>query len=318
MAKDKPKTTKPKGKEKGPYDSWSYQDTQAKYSISAALIKNDTTGSLKPFIKRVNAYIQENGALPTADQLDKWSLEYEWFNKYDSNQQAALKAKYDPLTKLDYENSIKSIKAQVQSTADSIGVPLTATQLDTIAEGAKFNNWTEYEIRDQLAPMLAAAATAGDDLLGQAGDAQAALEKWSAENGLDLSDQALSTYVERMAYNEQSIDDVKDELRRTYLAGTFPAWADKISEGLDPSVLVAPYKQTAARLLEVDDTALGFDDPLIQKAMQGVGPDGKPSVVPMYEYEKQVRSDPRWDKTNNAYATYTKVGNDLARLFGFG
>jgi hypothetical protein len=81
--------------------------------------------------------------------------------------------------------------------------------------------------------------------------------------------------------------------------------------------LAAPYVSTAERLLEVGEGTLGFDDPIIKAGMQSTDSNGQPRVLPLYEYERMVRDDPRWDYTNNAYATYTKVGTDLLRMFGF-
>jgi hypothetical protein len=86
---------------------------------------------------------------------------------------------------------------------------------------------------------------------------------------------------------------------------------------MDPADIAAPYKQRMARLLEVDENEIDLNDQLLQRGMQGVGADGKPSVVPLYSFEKQVREDPRWQYTDNAYETYTRVGTDLLRMFGF-
>lgn len=307
-----------KADKKSPYDKWSYEDAAAKYSVSAALIKNDDTGSLKPFFNKVAAYMQKYGKPPTQAQFDKWSLNYEWFSKYDSGQQEALKQKYDPLTAKDYANSVESLKSQIKYVADNMGAPVSDSALATMAEQAKFNGWTDYEIREQLAPMVAAAATAGSDLMGAAGDAQTVLKQWMNQNGIAVNDQDIAPYVQRIAAGQQSIDDVKADMRKTYMTGMYPAWSDRIAEGVDPAALAAPYKHTIAGLLEVDDSSVGFDDPLLKKAMQGIGADGKPAVVPMYQFEQMVRQDPRWDKTNNAYSTYAKVGNDLLRTFGIG
>jgi hypothetical protein len=54
----------------------------------------------------------------------------------------------------------------------------------------------------------------------------------------------------------------------------------------------------------------------LQQAMQGVGPDGKPSVVPLYAFDKQIKKDDRWQYTENAMDTYAKVGTGLLQMFG--
>jgi hypothetical protein len=39
--------------------------------------------------------------------------------------------------------------------------------------------------------------------------------------------------------------------------------------------------------------------------------------LPLYEFEKMVRDDPRWQKTDNAYQLYTRAGTNLLQMFGF-
>jgi hypothetical protein len=39
--------------------------------------------------------------------------------------------------------------------------------------------------------------------------------------------------------------------------------------------------------------------------------------LPMYEFEKQIRQDPRWQKTNNAHESYARMAQDVLRMFGF-
>jgi len=161
---------------------------------------------------------------------------------------------------------------------------------------------------------LNATLTAGD-AIGEAGTNQAALQQWAAANGLQLSADAAAAYVGRMTLGEQSFNDVKDEIRRTYLAGMYPAWADKINAGTDPSVVFDPYKNSIKNLLELSD--VGLDDPLMKQILQKTDKDGKPVAVPLYEAERMARQDPRWQQTDNAYATYANVATSLLRTFGF-
>lgn len=290
----------------------------AQYALTAALIQSDKTGSLAVFAKRYRDYINEHGNAPTEYQLKQWAGETEWFQNHNAAQQAALKAQNDPLLAKDYQDSVDRLKGRIQNAAERYGVPLDDATLSELARQGRYDNWDDYEIQNHLAPLLATAASAGTDLSGQAGDAQSTLKQWLDSNGINLPDSAISQFVERFAFGKQSIDDIKDEIRKTYMTGYFPAWADKINQGLDPSALAGPYRDTISKLLEVDEGSVGFDDPLLKRAMQGIGPDGKPAVIPMYEFERMVREDPRWDKTNNAYETYANIGTGILRTFGFG
>jgi len=149
-----------------------------------------------------------------------------------------------------------------------------------------------------------------------AGDFQTDLRNWSKKNGINLSDDAINQYVQRLTLNQQTLDDAKQEIRDNYMAGAFPAWEEQIRAGTDPDSIISPYRNKVSTLLEIPEDQLSWDDPLMQKAMQGVGEDGKPKVVPLWQYERDIRNDPRWQKTDNAYETYARVGNDLLRMFG--
>ena len=39
--------------------------------------------------------------------------------------------------------------------------------------------------------------------------------------------------------------------------------------------------------------------------------------MPLYEFEQEIRKDPRWEFTENAYDVYSRVGTNLLRTFGF-
>ena len=88
-------------------------------------------------------------------------------------------------------------------------------------------------------------------------------------------------------------------------------------QGDDPVDIAAPYKQRMARMLEMGEDEIDLNDSLLQKAMQGVGADGKPSVTPLYAFDREIREDPRWPQTDNAYEIYTRAGTDLLKTFGF-
>jgi hypothetical protein len=153
--------------------------------------------------------------------------------------------------------------------------------------------------------------------MGTAGDYQQQLTSWASKNGIKLSNDAAAQFIERLTLKQQTLDDAKQEIRNTYMIGAFPAWEDQIRKGIDPDSILSPYRSAAANLLEIPEDQLGWDDQIIKKAMQGVDANGKPSVVPLWEYERQVRQDPRWQKTDNAYKTYTDVGTSILRMFGF-
>jgi predicted transcriptional regulator with HTH domain len=152
---------------------------------------------------------------------------------------------------------------------------------------------------------------------GDAAQIEAGLKDWARRNGVGLSTSLVADYVRKIQSGDTTEFDVLQDLRRTYMSGAYPAWADRIDSGMDIYDIASPYRKKMADLLEIGEETIDMNDGLLQRGLQGVGADGKPSVVPLYEFERQVREDPRWQYTDNAYSTYTDVGTKLLQMFGF-
>lgn len=169
-------------------------------------------------------------------------------------------------------------------------------------------------IKERAAEIATKGLDAAAPLKGDAARQAESLRQWAKSNGVGLSDQALSNYTRRIITGKTTMDDVKADLRRTYLAGAYPAWADRINAGEDPSDFLSPYVSKARDLLERED--LQLDDPLVRRMTQYVSPDGKPSVLPLFEAEKLARKDDRWQYTNNAQEQYARAANQILSMFG--
>jgi hypothetical protein len=237
-------------------------------------------------------------------------------DNYASKENVAV-IKNDPLKRGEYERLVSTKRDEIADSARVYGVVLDEATLNSLAEQATDNAWSDLEVRNQLRPLADQQVAAGQDLMGNAGDYQRELTEWLNRNGVKMSAQAISKYVGRMTFEEQSLEDVKQEVREDYMAGMFPAWSDRIMSGFDVTDVIAPYRSSAAALLEIGEDDLAINDPLLSQGMQALDSDGKPRMMPLYEFEQLVRKDSRWQTTDNAYETYTNVGQDLLRMFGF-
>lgn len=296
--------------------AYDWKKAAADYSFAGSLISANK--DLQDFFQEIATEIKKTGYPPTDQTFNRIANKYKWFQDNDSNKQAAALAQSNPATKADFERSVAKHASDIKAVADNVGLELTPDALHSLALDARINGWSNAEINDHLQPMLQAVA-GNKDLTGNAGDYQTQLGDWAAQNGLDIPKETINRMVTQGAFGKQSIQDMQSELRKTYLAGSYPAWADKINQGVDPSVLAAPYMGSASKLLELGDSnSISISDPLIKQAMQATGADGKPVQMPLYQFEAMVRKDPRWQKTDNAYATYASVARNILSTFGFG
>jgi len=292
------------------YDTIDYKKIEATYSYAAALIK--THPDLKPFFDELGKIMASTSHTPTQQEFDTISKKYTFFKNLDANQTAAELAKASDPT--NYAHSIDKHVSDLRTQAEQYGVPLSEAQLLEQATLARYNGWDPAQVNENLMPFLKGASQ--KNLTGNAGDAQTTLTQWAAAQGISLSPEAADKMIANITFNKQSIDDVKNDLRKTYLTGAYPAYADRFAQGLDPTVVFDPIVGSIQKILE--DSSIGLNDPLIKRITQSVDANGKPQVVPLYEAERMAREDPRWQKTDNAYATTASSLKNLLSTWGMG
>tara|TARA_R110002073_G_scaffold26168_2_gene85953 strand:+ start:10458 stop:11381 length:924 start_codon:yes stop_codon:yes gene_type:complete len=279
------------------------------------LINSDP--SLQEWIIRVRKYMKKNdNQVPTAYALKGLKEGIKWFDDFDAYQEQARMEQADPARKLDFERNIKLKSDEIRAAAQSQGVTLEDDFVNTLALDVRLNNLSQSEINERIRPFIVAAVDEGAELSNVAGEAERELLQWSEANGLSLTGSSISSYVADIAQGKINLDDVKSSLRDTYMAGSYPAWKDQIGIGQDIADIAAPYKQHMANLLELDVNTINLTDETLLKGLQGVDANGKPSVIPLYDFDRMIRKDPRWDKTENALKTYTDAGANILQMFG--
>ena len=282
-----------------------------KWGFAYAIIRQDP-GLEKFFNQKVTEYLRN----PSGFSKEAFFLELEkqpFAQKYSTAaiQDMNFEARYPDL----YRDQINRDIEDLRDATISMGAQLDEDELYRLAQDKRRLGLSEAQVTNRLAKDY---LTVRDGRFsGAAGTKQDELKNWARSNGITLSQATIERYIRSLAAGDMTENDIKSDVRRTYMAGAYPAWSDRIDAGFDIADIAAPYKERMARLLELDDTVIDFNDPLLQKGLQGVGADGKPSVVPLYEFERQVREDPRWQYTDNAYKTYTDVGTQLLQMFGF-
>lgn len=142
-------------------------------------------------------------------------------------------------------------------------------------------------------------------------ETKATLEKTAKANGLTLnifSD--VDEWVNRINQGE-SIDTFK-QLIRNVAKGGLPDNAKKlIDEGVDLETVYAPYRNTMATVLEINPNTISLNDATLRGA---IGPDKEMSI---YDFQRALRKDPRWQYTNNAREEVSDVALKVLKDFGF-
>ena len=128
-------------------------------------------------------------------------------------------------------------------------------------------------------------------------------------NGITLSQSQIDSYANDIR-NGKDINVIKNDIRYTAGLGRPDSIKKLLAEGTDLETVYAPYKRTMAALLEVDPNSIDLNDTTLQGAITD-------RELPIYEFRRLLKKDPRWQYTNNARE---EVSNKVLRVlqdFGF-
>jgi hypothetical protein len=217
-----------------------------------------------------------------------------------------------PQLKKQYVNKSGKTQTTVQYTYKN-GQLVNTTTLT--AQGEDPKAWVDNQIKTRLAQ--------GDVVVnklnipeGPAGKYFVQVKSLAANNGISLSDSAATDYATKIAAGTLDPNTAYNTIRES-AAAAFPALADKIQAGVDVKTLADPYIQSMSNILEIPSTGIDLFDPKIRSAMAYTLPDGKVGTKSIYDFEKELRQDPRWQFTDNARQQASSVATTVLKDFGF-
>lgn len=136
------------------------------------------------------------------------------------------------------------------------------------------------------------------------------LQATAKANGLNLSDSQLETYANEIN-NGKDIKVIQNQIRQSAALGMPDSVKKLINEGTDLETVYAPYKQRMAAILELSPDAIDLNDSALRMA---IGPDKEMSL---YDFQKALRQDSRWQYTNNAREDVSNAALKVLQDFGF-
>lgn len=138
----------------------------------------------------------------------------------------------------------------------------------------------------------------------------AKLRQTAYANGITISDDQLMNWSKQIA-GGQDITNYENIIRQQAALGQPDSVKNLLGQGVDLGTVYSPYKSVMARVLELNPDAISIDDPVLRSAIK---PDGEVSI---YDFQRQLRQDPRWQYTDNARAEVSNVAQRVLKDFGF-
>jgi hypothetical protein len=137
-----------------------------------------------------------------------------------------------------------------------------------------------------------------------------ALMQTAKDNGVALSKGQLDAYANEIQ-NGKDINVIKSQIRATAGLGMPEQVKKLLADGTDLSTIYAPYKNLMYQTLEITPDAISLNDPTLRMA---IGPDKEMSI---YEFQKALKKDNRWQYTNNAKEDVSNSVQRVLKDFGF-
>lgn len=110
---------------------------------------------------------------------------------------------------------------------------------------------------------------------------------------------------------EKYLDDI-----RKAAASRYTAFADRILAGDTLEQIASPYLQSYAATLELNPYDLDVMDPTIQQALLNTDDAGQNRPINLFEFERNLKKDPRWQQTRNAQQQYSGLATRILQDFG--
>lgn len=205
---------------------------------------------------------------------------------------------------------------QVYSLASQLGVHLDFPTVKSLALQAIDNSWTQDQLKQQIG-----AHFSGSPWTGQAAQLDQQLKQLYGEYGLPISPAVLESSIRSLLSGRTTMDTYTQQAI-TSAKSMYPSLSGQLDTGLTVKQIADPYVTTMSNLLEIAPDTISLQDPTIKKALQGSVIDqgqGKATVstTPIWQFENQLREDPRWSQTQNAHDTINSALATIGRDWGF-
>jgi hypothetical protein len=234
-----------------------------------------------------------------------------WYRARSKSQRAYDEEKLnDPKS---WSQEVEHRKSLMTTYAKQLGMTMSSRRVDSLAKSSYRNGFDQSELY-----RLVAAEVNFDPKKaygGEIGSTQSKVREVAAAYGVNLSDQAMDTAVERLIRQEQTLEGLtnqyKEQAKRNY--GHF---AKELDSGVTLRELADPYMQSMANILEINPKDLNLSDKTIQRALLQKNKDNTTKSMTSWEFEDLLRNDSRWLKTDNAQESLMGMGRSLLNSFG--
>lgn len=250
----------------------------------------------------------------TASKFQAELRDTKWWKTHSKSERDYLVTRYgDPATA---KQDLKQAYTHVRQLANQLGVVESKSllkRMNTWAYNMVAKGWNDAQLRNEIGKFV---YFAEDKWQGEGGEAQRELREYAYSMGIQMSSKWYADRSRSVIRGMGTIQDFESEIRKQAKA-TYSHWAKQIDAGQTIMDLASPYMQSMATILELPQGSINPFNPTIKKALQYKNPQsGENMVKPLWQFENELRNDPRWKKTKNAQDSMMQVAHQILTDFG--
>jgi hypothetical protein len=236
-----------------------------------------------------------------------------WFKQSSTRWQAT---EVERLTRpAQYRSGMAAARQAVINQAAKVGARLNEATLTTATQQFYRQGWTEEQLNSSLSTYV---TVKNGQIGGETGSAVDKLRQIAGDNGLYYSNAYYETAAQAIVAGTKTFDDYVNDVQ-ILAASSYPVYAKQIEQGQSVRDIASPYVQRMGALLEIDDQEIQLTDPTIREAISGIDPaTGEARAKSLWQFENDLRKDPRWLQTNNARDTMANATSGVLKAWGFG
>jgi len=262
----------------------------------------------------------------TVDQFTNELENTDWFktNASSVRQRGFYKRQFDDLVRkggnledlyktTEYGRGLRFTQQVIADEIKKVGASLTPEEIDLISRDIYDLGYENQKAIVSQRIRAKIAYKPGGIVGGEAGENLAELRKTAKANGLDLEKNfgsSIQGWLQNLAQGE-SVETFKQIIRSTAKLGLPEKVSSLIDQGVDLDTIYSPYKRLMASVLEINPETITLDDQVLRSA---IGPEKEMSL---YDYQKMLRKDNRWQFTNQAKEEVSDTALRVLRDFGF-
>jgi hypothetical protein len=129
-------------------------------------------------------------------------------------------------------------------------------------------------------------------------------------NGITLNQNQIDSFAKRVQ-DGTDIKTIDSEIRNIATVGMPDKVVKLLNQGIDLDTIYSPYRNLMASVLELNPESIDLKDATLRSAI------GSDREMTIYDFEKALRKDYRWQYTDNAKRDVSNVALKVLRDFGF-